>query len=140
MNLFWHYRMSQSFTSPSHSIDEGSDSGYKSISSINLYNPTKENIVDAVLDHLNLLGGGEGDLPPFVSVTKLKCGRIYTVKKVVMRIEGIDHAPFSGIHLFLDNCRTSLPSKDEFDLICLIVIKIMRSSFSYRAYRGASNG
>ena len=105
-----------------------SPSEYDSISAINLYDPTTEGAVDAVLAHINQLGNGEGDLPPFISVTKLKPGYIYTIKKMVKRIKGLDNAPMTGIQVYLDNCRTNFPSKDEFDLICLIVIKIMRST------------
>jgi len=94
-------------TSPSSS---GVD--YESISTINLYNPTSGEVVDALFSHINQLGSGEsGDLPPFVSLTKLKRGRIYTIKKIVMRVKGIDNAPLTGIQVYLDNCRSNLPSK-----------------------------
>lgn len=97
-------------SSPSDSGAVSQDSGFASISTINLYGEvTEERIVTSVLQHINNLGGG--DLPPFISVTKLKPGCVYTVQKMVKRVQGEANAPYSGIQLYLDNCRTNLPSK-----------------------------
>ena len=83
--------------------ESGFESCFESVSTMNLYNPSSENdIVEAVLDHINQLGAGEGDLPPFISLTKLKPGRIYTIRKIIKHLKGVDNAPVSGIQLYLD--------------------------------------
>ena len=64
----------------------------------------------SILNHLKQLGG-LSFLPPFTSITKLKQGRIYTVQKIIKRVAGVDGAPYSGVQLYLDNCRTNIPSK-----------------------------
>ena len=95
-------------SSPRASFAEGS-LDVDTICTLYADNPTPSNIVDMVLNHVNELGGG--DLPPFISITKLEIGKIYTIQKMVKRVAGEDNAPYTGIQVYLNKCRTSLPRK-----------------------------
>jgi hypothetical protein len=54
-------------------------------------------------------------LPKFVALTKLPPGKLYTVTKLVKRVKGEEGAPYTGIHLYLDDeIRTGLPRKLSF--------------------------
>lgn len=51
-------------------------------------------------------------LPEFVSVKRLPLHRIFTITNMVRRFKGEDNAPYSGVHVYLnDEIRTNLPGK-----------------------------
>ena len=90
----------------------------KTISVVNIINSKNNSVSDevtsSVLNFIQELGlGSGGDLPPFIALSKLEPGRIFTVQKILRRVQGEDNAPYSGIHLYLDSnrFRTGLPSK-----------------------------
>ena len=69
-----------------------------------------DQIAASILQEIGSLGKST-DLPPFISLTKLPQGVVFTVKKVIMRTAGEQNATYSGIQIYLDDCRTNLPSK-----------------------------
>lgn len=98
------------------SSSNSNDSGFASISSVNLYlheDGEQTTTKESVMRHLNELGSGACELPPFTSITKLVVGKIYSVKKIIKRVVGEQNANYTGIQVYLDNCRTNLPSKCE---------------------------
>lgn len=97
----------------------------------------REMVLEAVMKHIEELAGGE--LPPFISVSKLEQGRLYTIRKVVKRFAGEDNAQYTGIQVFLDSCRTNLPSK-YCQIFCTYCIRIMRFDITYRTFGRSSDG
>ncbi|XP_065215131.1 uncharacterized protein LOC135841850 [Planococcus citri] len=81
---------------------------------------------------------------PFLSLTRLPENVLFTVSDVTKRYKGKDNAPFTGIHISLDNqIRTSLPKRIEEQLLNNLeyfnIFSRTAKIFEYKGIRELSN-